>query len=155
MNPRHALVEFRTSTIHGIGGFATAPIAVGTKVLDYQGERIEKRQSLDRCIQGNHSIFYLDETWNLDGNVNWNPARFFNHSCNSNCQAELIHGRIWIVAHRAISKGEEITFNYNYDLENYREHPCRCGSTACVGFIVAAELFDHVRRGQLPQTEPC
>ena len=41
--------------------------------------------------------------------------------------------------------GEELTFNYGYDLEDYREHPCSCGSLECVGYIVAEEFFDHIR----------
>ena len=45
-----------------------------------------------------------------------------------------------------IKPGEELTFNYGYDLENYREHPCRCGTSECVGYIVAEELFEHVRQ---------
>jgi len=39
-----------------------------------------------------------------------------------------------------------LTFNYGYDLSEYRDHPCRCGAPNCVGYIVAEEFFDHVRR---------
>jgi uncharacterized protein len=39
-----------------------------------------------------------------------------------------------------------VTFNYGFDLEDYRQYPCRCGSPDCVGFIVAEEFFEHVRR---------
>jgi SET domain-containing protein len=49
------------------------------------------------------------------------------------------------VARRYIRAGEEITFNYGYDLEDYREHPCRCGADGCAGYIVAAEFFEHVK----------
>jgi SET domain-containing protein len=63
-----------------------------------------------------------------------------------NCEAELDEGRIWIIALRHIRAGEELTFNYGYDLENYREHPCRCGAAECVGYIVAEEFLEHVRR---------
>lgn len=146
MNSRHGLIELRPSLIHGTGGFAIETIAAGAGIIEYQGQRIDKQQSLEKCIRGNHCIFYVDETSDLDGNVDWNPARFLNHSCAPNSDAERIDGKIWIVARRTISAGEEITFNYGYDLENYREHPCRCGSSACVGFIVAEDLFDLVRR---------
>ena len=145
MNSVHHLVEFRTSVIHGTGGFATAAIPAGTQIIQYLGERIDKRESLERCTQGNPNIFCLDETWDLDGSVPWNPARFINHCCTPNCDAEAIDDEIWIVANRAIAPGEELTFNYNYDLEDYREHPCQCGSPQCVGFIVAEELFAQVR----------
>ena len=119
-------------------------IASGARVIEYVGERIDKRTSLERCRQGNHCLFHLDENWDLDGDVPWNPARLLNHSCAPNCDAELIDGHIWMVARRAIGAGEEVTFNYGYDLTDYREQPCRCGSPACVGFIVAEELFGHV-----------
>jgi hypothetical protein len=78
--------------------------------------------------------------------VDWNPARFLNHSCAPNCEAQFADGRIWLVAIRDIRAGEELTFNYGYDLTDYREHPCRCGAVSCVGYIVAEEFFEHVRR---------
>ena len=141
-----ALVCFHRSAIHGIGGFARADIAAGTRVIEYAGERITKAESLRRCELNNEYIFSLDDTHDLDGNVPWNPARFLNHSCDPNCEAEPDAGRVWIVARRNIRAGEEITFNYGYDLEDYREHPCHCGAPDCVGHIVSEEFFDHVRR---------
>jgi len=138
-------VVFAPSRIHGTGGLAARDLAGGTQMIEHLGERIDKAESLNRCEAGNQSIFHLDEQWNLDGDVPWNPARFLNHSCSPNCEAELIEGRIWIVARRAIAAGEELTFNYSHDLTDFREHPCRCGSSACVGFIVAEELFDYIR----------
>lgn len=135
----------QTSSIHGTGAFAKRAFASGERVLEYLGERIEKEESLRRCEQGNRFIFYLDEQWNLDGSVEWNPARFLNHSCAPNCDAGLIDGHIWMVARHAIAAGEELTFNYSYDLTDFREHPCHCGSVHCVGYIIAEELFDNVR----------
>jgi SET domain-containing protein len=140
-----ALVCFRQSAIHGIGGFAKADIVAGTRVIEYVGETITKAESLRRCESNNEYIFSLDETYDLDGNVPWNPARFLNHSCEPNCEAEPDGGCIWIVARRDIRTGEEITFNYGYDLDDYREHPCRCGAADCAGYIVAAEFFEHVK----------
>ena len=140
-----ALGCFRPSAIHGVGGFAKADIAAGTRVIEYVGEKITKAESLRRCESANAYIFSLDDTHDLDGNVPWNPARFLNHSCDPNCEAEPDGGRVWIVARRGIRAGEEITFNYGYDLQDYREHPCRCGAADCVGYIVATEFFEHVK----------
>jgi len=145
MQPRPVLVDFKPSPIHGTGGFARADMPARMRVIEYVGERIDKRESLTRCMRGEPFIFHLDELWNLDGNVDWNPARFLNHSCVPNCEAELIDGRIWIVTVRPVARGEELTFNYGYDLTDYREHPCRCGAPGCVGYIVASEFFDEVR----------
>jgi SET domain-containing protein len=139
-------IEFRPSSIHGLGGFAGCDIAAGTRVIEYVGERITKQESLVRCELNNEYIFGLDEHTDLDGNVSWNPARFLNHSCRPNCDAELREGRIWLVSNQNIHADEELTFNYGFDLVDYREHPCNCGSPDCVGFIVAEELFPLLKK---------
>jgi uncharacterized protein len=142
------LVLFKSSAIHGIGGFAKTRISAGTRILEYVGEKITKQESLRRCEADNEYIFALNDHQDLDGNVDWNSARFVNHSCAPNCDAELEAERIWIIASRDINPGEELTFNYGFDLEDYRKYPCRCGSPGCVGFIVADEFFDHIRTQQ-------
>ena len=140
------MIEFRSSTIHGSGGFAVVQIAAGTNIIQSVGEKIGKVESLRRCMANNPFIFYLDEEFDLDGAVEWNPARWLNHSCAPNCEALAEEDNsIWIVALRDIAPGEEITFNYGYDLENYREHPCKCGSPRCVGYMVAEEHHAAIR----------
>ena len=139
-------LEVRHSQIHGSGGFARRAIPQGTRVIEYVGKWISKSESLQRCIAQNAYIFTLTEQFDLDGDVPWNPARFINHSCAPNCEAEQDENHIWIIALRDIAAGEELSFNYGYDLEDYREHPCRCGAANCVGFIVAEDFFDHVRK---------
>lgn len=136
---------FKQSTIHGTGAFSKKPIPRGTRVIEYVGERIGKAESLRRCQDKNEYIFALNEREDLDGRVPWNLARFINHSCMPNCEAMVDEQRIWIIAIGDISPGEEVTFNYGYDLTDYRDYPCRCGAHACVGYIVAEEFFDHVR----------
>ena len=139
------LVTFRSSSIHGLGGFAKVDIPTGTQILEYLGERITKQESALRCEANNVYIFSLNDLEDIDGNVIWNPARYLNHSCSPNCEAVLEANKIWLVAARNIKPEEELTFNYGFDLENYREYPCACGSPNCVGFIVAEEFFQHVR----------
>ena len=139
------LLVFKASPIHGLGGFAKADIGQGTRIIEYLGERISKSESVRRCEQNNEYVFTLNAEQDLDGNVAWNPARFLNHSCSPNCDAEMDGGRIWIVAQRDIDEGEELTFNYGYDLVDYREHPCHCGMPECVGYIVAEEFFPKLR----------
>ena len=69
----------------------------------------------------------------IDGNVKYNTARFINHSCDPNCETDVIRGHIWVIALRDIKKGEELAYNYNYEYEDYEDHKCRCGSNRCVG----------------------
>jgi uncharacterized protein len=137
---------FKRSTIHGTGGFARRDISRGTRLIEYVGLKISKAESLARCESNNEYIFSLNDHEDIDGNVDWNPARFINHSCTPNCDAELDADRIWIVASREILAGEEVTFNYGFDLEDYKEYPCRCGATNCLGYMVAEEYHDQVRR---------
>lgn len=139
-------VLFKPSQIHGVGAFARMDIPMGRRILEYGGEKITKKESLARCERNNEYIFALDEEYDLDGNVSWNPARFLNHSCAPNCEAVLEETKIWVASIREITAGEELTFNYGYDLEDWREHACCCGAAGCVGFIVAEEFFDYVRR---------
>ena len=134
------------SPIEGTGVFARSDLAKGTRVTEYLGERITKGESLRRCEAGNQFIFSIDDRFDLDGNCDSNLARFINHSCSPNCEAVLMEQRIWIVASRPIAAQEEITFNYGYDLEFYREHPCHCGAANCAGYIVAREFASHLER---------
>lgn len=128
-----------------MGGFARRKIKNGEPVIEYIGEKISKAESLRRCEAENPYIFQIDDEFDLDGNVGWNPAKFINHSCAPNCEAQFFDDMIWIMAKRDIEPGEEITFNYSYDLEDYKEHPCKCGAANCVGYIVAEEFFPKFR----------
>jgi SET domain-containing protein len=134
------MVSIAPSSIHGTGAFAEQFIPSGQKVLQYIGEKISKRESVRRCSENNEYIFFLNEEFDLDGNVPENQARFLNHSCSPNCVAELMDGEIWILARRDIHSGEELTFDYGYDLEFFREHPCHCGAPNCCGYVLAESL---------------
>ena len=135
---------FKQSQIHGLGGFANTNIPKGTRAIEYLGEKIDKQESVRRCQASNQYISALNDREDLDGNVDWNPARFINHSCAPNCEVEWEGGHIWIVAKRDIKAGEEITFNYGYDLVDYREYPCTVRRPECIGYIVAEEFFERV-----------
>jgi SET domain-containing protein len=145
LNVTQDSLRIAPSSIHGQGGFANRFLAKDARIIEYSGERISKAESLRRCEQENWFIFGLGEQYDLDGNVEWNLARFLNHSCAPNSEAVCEDGRVWIVALRDIQSGEEITFNYGYDLVDYQEHPCRCGAPECVGYIVAEELMAQIR----------
>jgi SET domain-containing protein len=149
----HDFLRVGPSGIEGTGGFARCLIPAGTRVIEYVGERISKQESLARCEAGNPYVFDINEQWDLDGSVEWNPARFLNHSCAPNCDAEQHGDRIWIVTTREVAEGEELTFNYGFDLSEYRDHPCCCGTPNCVGFMVAEEFHDHVRKQEALRTE--
>jgi SET domain-containing protein len=140
-------VETRRSKIHGRGLFARRDIPAGIQVIQYVGRTISKDQAAGLCQQQNRYIFTLNDRTDIDGKVSWNPARLINHSCEPNCDAEMDdRDRIWIISRRPIRRGEEITYNYGYDLEDFMNYPCRCGAATCLGYMVAEELFPTVRR---------
>ena len=47
------LIEFKTSPIHGTGGFAKGGIRKATRVIEYLGEKISKSESVRRCEANN------------------------------------------------------------------------------------------------------
>lgn len=146
----------RRSGIHGSGLFARRRICEGTKVIEYVGEKIDKEESnrrgWERIRQAQKTgdaavyIFTLDDEFDLDGSVSWNPARLINHSCDPNCEAYIEDGHIWIGAIREIQRGEELSYNYGFDLEHWDAHPCRCGSKRCVGYIVGEEYWSRLKQ---------
>ena len=146
------LIEVRRSPIHGDGVFALAAIPAGTLVTVYRGEMIA-RNELERRIalretegQGDAPIYYfeIEEDCFIDAEavVENNPARFINHACDENCEAiwNAEAGRMEIFALRDIAAGEELSFDYGFELAGFFEHPCRCASEHCCGYIVAKPL---------------
>jgi uncharacterized protein len=144
-------ILIKASAIHGLGAFARCNLPRLTRIMEYQGELVDKQESLRRQEAGNPFLFCLDDQHDLDGNVASNIARFFNHSCAPNCDAERIGGKIWITARRDIPAGEELTFNYGYDLDNYRDYPCHCQAENCRTYMVAEEFFSQIPPGVEPR----
>ena len=144
------------SGVHGYGIFARDFIAQDARIIEYVGERITKTEALRREDQrlarlaaggdGCVYCFVVNKRHDIDGRVAWNLARRINHSCAPNCEAQNIRGRIWIIALRDIAPDEELNYNYGFDYSEARDHPCRCGASQCVGFIVEAGQRWRVRR---------
>tara|TARA_Y100000588_G_C14125472_1_gene869201 strand:+ start:607 stop:1143 length:537 start_codon:yes stop_codon:yes gene_type:complete len=150
-------IQVEESAIHGTGIFARIDIPKGKKVIEYIGEKITKKESNKRSAElieknqgslthGAVYIFELNKKYDIDGNVAENTARFINHSCNANCEPEILKKRIWLISTRKIKKGEELSYNYGFDLECYEEHECRCGSKKCVGYITAEENWPKLKK---------
>jgi uncharacterized protein len=146
------LCEVRNSEIHGRGVYATRFIAAEEKIIEYVGEIIDKDESGKRGVEQHEKavktgdaavyIFNLTKKYDIDGNFPWNVARLINHSCEPNCEAWQTGKRIFIHALRDIGEGEELTFDYGFDVECYEEHPCLCGRGGCVGYIVSREQWE-------------
>lgn len=140
----------RRSKLHGNGVFAARKIPAGTRIIEYGGERISAKEA-DRRHPTNpddpfHTFFFaLSSGRVIDGGDNGNDARWINHSCQPNCEAqEGKHGkRVYIVALDDIPRGTELSYDYGLVLdgritkalkEGYR---CLCGTPPCRGTMLA------------------
>ncbi len=150
------LCEVRVSDIHGRGLYATKDIEEGTDIIQYVGEKITKKESTRRALEWEEKaretgdglvyIFELDDKYDIDGRLGDNPARYMNNSCDGNCEAVNCEGEIWITAIKDIKKGDELVYDYGYDMEHFMDHPCRCGSDNCIGYIVREDQRKKVKK---------
>lgn len=149
-------VKVFQSGIHNRGLIAAMDIPERECVIEYVGEKVTKTESDRRADlqlgkagengDGAVYIFTLNKRYDIDGNVSWNKARLANHSCDPNCETDVIKGHVYLISLRDIKKGEEIVYNYNFDLEFYEDHPCLCGTKKCVGYIVGDEYWPKLRK---------
>lgn len=141
------LIEVKRSTIQGRGVFARTTIKNGTRIIEYTGERISPDEETNRYDDGNMArhhtfLFTIDEKATIDAARFGNIARFINHSCDPNCEAVEEDRRIFIEAIRNIRPGEELSYDYNFEVDEddtpelRRFYVCRCGADNCRGTIL-------------------
>nr|WP_316641714.1 SET domain-containing protein-lysine N-methyltransferase [uncultured Roseateles sp.] len=138
----------RRSGVHGKGVFALAALQRDEVVIEYKGQVIDWPEALRRHphdpSQPNHTFyFHIDDERVIDANVGGNAARWINHACQPNCEADEADGRIFIKALRAIKPGEELFYDYGLVIdERYtpklkKQFECRCGAKKCRGTMLA------------------
>ncbi|CAH8537191.1 unnamed protein product [Dicrocoelium dendriticum] len=134
-------VVLARSRIQGLGLFAARDLSKHTYIIEYLGELI--RNEVGNCREllydsQNRGVymFRVDDDNIVDATMCGGLARYINHSCEPNCAAEILYcdggGHIIIVASRDIVKGEELTYDYKFDIEDHGARiPCLCGSISC------------------------
>lgn len=146
---RGARTQVRQSGIHGKGVFAVRPLKAGDTVLEYKGEIITWQEALDRHPhdpeQPNHTFyFHLDDGHVIDGKHQGNSAKWINHSCEPNLEAEQDGNRVFLKALRDIEPGEELYFDYGLVIDARmtaklkKEYACWCGAPTCRGTMLAS-----------------
>ncbi|KQV50353.1 hypothetical protein ASC95_13310 [Pelomonas sp. Root1217] len=141
-------IEVRDSGVHGRGVYAAAPIAAGARIIEYTGERITWEQAVDRHphdpAQPNHTFyFHLDGGLVIDALYGGNDARWINHACEPNCEADEVDGRVFIQALRDLEPGEELFYDYGLVLDDRhtakvkKQFACWCGALTCRGTMLA------------------
>ena len=121
----------------GLGLVAACNITKLTKIINYVGNIITKKQTEENPKFDNSKpiyLFNLNSRYDLDGDVSWNTARLINHSCSNNCDYDGKGLKLWVTAIKDIKKGEEITCDYGFSYDSdYKQFPCNCRSKNCAG----------------------
>jgi len=136
LNPRYACfkLSIRRSKIHRYGVYAEVPIPANRKVIEYTGERLNRRQAKQRDGGVCTYLFGVDAYWTIDGAAGGSGAEIINHSCAPNLISRVMKGHILYMSLRAIKAGEELTVDYNFS-KNVEHSPCCCGAKSCRGKI--------------------
>jgi SET domain-containing protein len=128
--------------------FALTNIPSGELLVEYKGEVTSWRDASQRyqrnsAEDGHKFSFGLDDRHVIDGARGGNSARWLNHSCEPNCEAEQEGSRVFIRALADIMAGEELFIDYLLDVKGRRTatikklHACRCGALHCRGTMLA------------------
>jgi uncharacterized protein len=141
-------IHLGKSPIEGTGVFAKRAIPRGTRIIEYIGDRVPINALYHVIDEGRPYHLYgfaLNDTTAIDGAVNGNDARFFNHSCEPNCEPYNFGGQVYIYAMRDILPREELTFDYRLGPvdttlplgDDESHYKCVCGTASCRGTLLA------------------
>ena len=144
---RAPMFKVRNSRIHGKGVFALRRIRKGTRITEYEGERVSHaeadRRYEHKADDDNHTfLFIVDGRTVIDAGVDGSDARFINHSCDPNCETVIENRRVFIEAIRTIQPGDELSYDYQIqrepgDPDDIDEvFACRCGAAGCRGTML-------------------
>jgi SET domain-containing protein len=139
-------IKVRRSRVHGRGVFATRPIRKGRRIIEYTGRRVRWKDVPADVKEAHTFLFGINDGVDvIDPKIGGNEARWINHSCHPNCEAvEEEEGRVFIYALRNIKVGEELSYDYQLEVDEpitravKAENACHCGSKNCRGTMLGA-----------------
>ncbi|MFZ2523041.1 MAG: SET domain-containing protein [Minisyncoccia bacterium] len=109
----------------GKGIFTEEAIPKGKCIIEYVGVSVSDKEM--ETINSKY-LFEISKKLTINGNVSWNKAKYINHSCRPNCEAEGPNGHVYIMARKNIKSGEELTYDYGKEYwdEYIKPVGCRC-----------------------------
>ena len=72
-----------------LGLYASKDIKKGSKIIEYKGKVITRKEAEENPKYDNDKAIYLfnlNKRYDLDGDFKFNTARLINHSCDPNCE---------------------------------------------------------------------
>lgn len=110
----------------GLGIFTNVAIPKRRFIIEYWGELMTDEES---SYIGGKYLFELGNGKTVNGATRKNIARYINHSCNPNCEIEIVGNKIFVYSLRSIQPGEELTYDYGEEYFDMfiKPHGCRCG----------------------------
>jgi SET domain-containing protein len=141
----------RRSAVLGRGLFANRALAAGELICEYKGARVGWREVLRRCArdtsESDHTFYFdLGDGTVIDGGEGGNNARWLNHGCVPNCEAEILDSRVFFRALRDISPGEELTIDHalfveaRHTAEIRERFRCHCAAPGCRGTMLQKQI---------------
>ncbi len=121
-------VIIKKSKIHGKGVFANRDFRKGETVIKWDLSAILTKEEVDKLPkkEKRYASILKDDKYIL----HQTPARYVNHSCDPNTYTKNTKD----VASRDISKGEEITTDYSFEVPGLYMK-CNCGTKKCRGIV--------------------
>ena len=116
------LYKVKKSEIDNYGLYAVKDIKDRTRIIEYKGKILTKKQVEENSKFDNDKAIYLfniNKKYDLDGDFKYNTARLINHSCDPNCEVYGTGLKVWVYATRDIKKGEELTYDYGFGYDEY------------------------------------
>ena len=110
----------------GLGLFAKDTFKKGERIVEYVGKRLTNKEV--EAIRSNKYLLEINSKVTIDGSPRINIARYANHSCKPNAEADIIRRRMFLLAKKTILPGDEITWDYGkeYFNEYIKKGNCRC-----------------------------
>ncbi|GMR43572.1 hypothetical protein PMAYCL1PPCAC_13767, partial [Pristionchus mayeri] len=137
-------VYLARSAIQGLGLYAKQDIAMDDMIIEYKGEVVrgevcEMREKKYFAQNRGTYMFKASDECIIDATMKGGPARYINHSCDPNCRTKIMNlgpngeeKKIIIIAARPIKANEELTYDYQFDVEDDSEKvACLCGAPNC------------------------
>jgi SET domain-containing protein len=140
-------VEKKVTQGSGNGLFAMEDLKKGDFVIEYVGKIVYEEQD------NIYGMRIADMNLWIDPTSTECPTKYMNHSCEPNCYLEqwAIDGlpRMCLFASEDIKSGEELTFDYNWELNAVSKEifvkcatKCECGKRKCRKYIERMKIQD-------------